>query len=142
MIEINTQIGTVRSEALLNRQFGLQLAEPSKSSVRIEQNDVLDFLRTLADSSVDVITTDPAYSGMNQHLKLGSGRIVGDYSAKGLDESKWFDEFHDTEENYLNFLGECQRILKPNSHIYIMFDSYSMLTLAPLTRRFFEVQNA
>lgn len=134
-------VNTVKSLTSPHRQADLTLLEPSDCSVHIEQNDALAFLRSLPDESVDVITTDPAYSGMNQYLKLGSGRIVGDYSNKGLDESKWFDEFHDTEENYLQFLGECQRVLKKNRHIYIMFDSYSMLTLSPLIRRFFDVKN-
>jgi len=140
-MEMNILVETATSSVLPNRQVGLRLVEPSSCSAHIEQNDALAFLRSLPDESVDVITTDPAYSGMNQYLKLGSGRIVGDYSAKGLDESKWFEEFHDTEENYLQFLGECQRVLKQNRHIYIMFDSYSMLTLAPLIRRFFDVKN-
>lgn len=134
-------INTIQSSVSKNRQADLTFIEPSDCSVHIEQNDALAFLRSLPDESVDVITTDPAYSGMNQYLKLGSGRIVGDYSSKGLDESKWFDEFHDTEDNYLQFLGECQRVLKKNRHIYIMFDSYSMLTLSPLVRRFFDVKN-
>lgn len=129
-METVLQVNTERPVALPNRQAGLELVEPSDYSARIEHNDALAFLRSLPDNSVDVVTTDPAYSGMNQYLKLGSGRIVGDYAAKGLDESKWFDEFHDTEENYLQFLGECQRIMKQNRHIYIMFDSYLMLTLA------------
>jgi len=47
-----------------------------------------------------LIVTDPAYSGMNNKLKLGKGRIVGNYSEKGQNDSKWFSEFNDTEENY------------------------------------------
>lgn len=102
-METNLLVETVAQTVSLKRQGGLRLVEPSSCSVHIEQNDALAFLCSLPDNSVDVITTDPAYSGMNQYLKLGSGRIVGDYSAKGLDESKWFEEFHDTEENYLQF---------------------------------------
>ena len=30
------------------------------------------------DASVDVIVTDPAYSGMNRHMMFGNGRIVGE----------------------------------------------------------------
>ena len=42
-------------------------------------------LRALPDASVDVITTDPGYSGMNRHMKFGHGRIVGQYSKPGND---------------------------------------------------------
>ncbi len=109
--------------------------------VKIYHQDALRFLRSLPSDSVDVIATDPAYSGMNQHLQLGSGRIIGKYENKGQEGSKWFEEFHDTEENYTAFLNECYRVLKTDRHIYIMFDSFSLLTLAPLVRNIFEVKN-
>lgn len=108
-------------------------------NIKIFQNDVIKFLKELPDESVDVITTDPAYSGMNQRMKFGNGRIVGKYQKEG--NKKWFEEFHDTEENYRVFLSECKRVLKKQSHLYIMFDSFSMLTLAPLVREYFDVKN-
>lgn len=114
--------------------------ESSDGRVKVYQQDAITFLSQLPDASVDMIITDPAYSGMNQKLKLGKGKIIGKYSEKG-DGAKWFDEFHDTEENYTLFLKECFRVLKKDSHIYIMFDSYSLLSLAPLLRTIFEVKN-
>ena len=110
--------------------------------VRIYQDDVISFLKKLPASSIDIITTDPAYSGMNNKLKLGNGRIVGKYSEKGKQQGKWFDEFKDTEKNYAEFLNECKRVLKKSTgHIYIMFDSFSLLTLGNIVRNFFEVKN-
>lgn len=109
--------------------------------VHLEQNDVLQFLRALPDSSVDLIVTDPAYSGMNQHLMLGKGRIVGVYKDRGRKEGKWFEEFLDTEDNYVSFLAECRRVLKDNRHIFIMFDSYSLLSLGQIVRQVFDVKN-
>ena len=107
--------------------------------VIIEQQDVITFLKKQPSASVDLILTDPAYSGMNQMLKLGKGRIIGKYASKG-DGQKWFDEFHDTEENYEIFLKECLRVLKPDRHIYLMFDSYSLLTLGSIVRKIFDVK--
>lgn len=107
--------------------------------VRVE--DCLQFLRSLPSASIDLIVTDPAYSGMNQHLQLGHGRIVGQYREAGESGAKWFTEFHDDPETYGVFLSECYRVLKDNRHIYIMFDSYSMLSLAPLVREVFSVKN-
>ncbi len=109
-------------------------------NVSISREDVFKFLSRIPNESVDLIVTDPAYSGMNQMLKLGRGKIIGQYSEKG-DGQKRFDEFHDTKENYERFLGECRRILKANRHIYIMFDSYSLLSLAPTVRNIFDVKN-
>ena len=111
-------------------------------SLHLEQNDCLTFLQTLPDDSVDVIVTDPAYSGMNEWLKLGNGRIVGQYADKGTENGKWFEEFPDSAANYQQFLAECRRVLNPaTGHIYIMFDSYSLLSLGPLMRDYFAVKN-
>lgn len=110
-------------------------------SVRIEHDDCVAFLDGLAPGSVDVIVTDPAYSGMNNKLQLGKGRIVGQYRDRGTAESKWFAEFEDTAENYARFLSACRRALNPQGHIYLMFDSFSLLSLAPIVREFFDVKN-
>lgn len=115
--------------------------ESPDQRISLFQDDAINFLKNLPKSSVDVIITDPAYSGMNQRLKLGRGKIIGKYSEAGKDGAKWFEEFHDTKENYKTFLEECYRVLKKNRHIYIMFDSYSLLTLAPIARDVFEVKN-
>lgn len=115
--------------------------ESKDQGLSIFQDDAINFLKNLPAASIDVIITDPAYSGMNQKLKLGSGKIIGKYSDAGKGHAKWFEEFHDTEENYKTFLQECFRVMKNNRHIYIMFDSYSLLTLAPVVRDIFEVKN-
>ena len=41
-----------------------------------------NMLKKIPDNSIDIIVTDSAYSGMNNHLKLGKGRIV-EYKDKG-----------------------------------------------------------
>jgi site-specific DNA-methyltransferase (adenine-specific) len=111
--------------------------------VSLRVADCLELLGSLPDESVDVIVTDPAYSGMNQHLKFGHGRIVGDYrgGTNGAGNSKWFAEFHDDPTTFGVFLGECRRVLKPERHLYVMFDSYSLLSLAPLVRAHFDLKN-
>jgi site-specific DNA-methyltransferase (adenine-specific) len=106
---------------------------------QIEHQDCIQFLRSLPDESVDLILTDPAYSGMNRHLKFGRGRIVGRYSDP--ENGKWFTEFDDDPANYRAFLAESRRVLRNDRHLYLMFDSFSLLTLAPLVREFFAVKN-
>lgn len=113
-----------------------------QNKISIYQDDAISFLEKLPSNSVDLIVTDPAYSGMNNKLQLGKGRIVGDYSEKGKVNGKWFDEFEDSEENYAKFLTECKRVLKKSTgHIYIMFDSYSLLSLGSIVRKYFDVKN-
>lgn len=92
-------------------------------------------LEKLPQNSVDVIITDPAYSGMNKRLKYGKGRIVGQY------EKDWFPEFDDSVVNYRLLLNKMQRVLNKDGHLYIMFDSYSLLTLGHIIREFFDIKN-
>lgn len=108
------------------------------SRYAIEQADCLSFLRERAPSSVDVIVTDPAYSGMNRHLRLGHGRIVGNYSSPSNDG--WFEEFNDDARQFAQLLKQFRRVLKDDRHVYIMFDSYSLLSLGALVRRHFDVK--
>ncbi len=115
--------------------------ESEDKRISIFKDDAISFLKDLPDNSVDLIVTDPAYSGMNQKLKLGSGKIIGKYKEAGQQGAKWFEEFHDTEENYKAFLQECFRVMKNDRHIYIMFDSYSLLTLGSIARQVFDVKN-
>src|ERR1022692_4402879 len=84
-------------------------------------SDCLAFLAGLPDESVDLIVTDPAYSGMNRHLMFGNGRIVGDYQS--ADNQEWFAEFHDDPATYRGFLEQCWRVLRNDRHLYLMFDS-------------------
>jgi len=111
-------------------------------SAVVAHQDAVGFLRSLPAGSVDVLVTDPAYSGMNARLKLGRGRIVGRYADKGTADGKWFGEFEDTAENYHAFLAACRHALHPErGHIYIMFDPFSILTLGALLREHFAVKN-
>jgi site-specific DNA-methyltransferase (adenine-specific) len=114
--------------------------EAGDRQIKIYHEDAIAFLSKLPSESVDLIVTDPAYSGMNQRLQLGRGRIIGKYVDKAT-SGKWFDEFHDTPENYNSFLSQCWRVLKKDRHIYLMFDSFSLLSLAPLVRDVFDVKN-
>ena len=100
--------------------------------------DCMDYLRSLETDSVDLIITDPAYSGMNRHLRLGHGRIVGHYSSPG--NADWFQEFDDDPEKFACFLQECKRVLREGRHIYIMFDTFSLLTLGATVRDHFGVK--
>ena len=109
-------------------------------AARLVREDAISLLRSLPDASIDVLVTDPAYNGMNRHLALGKGRIVGKYDARG-DGGRWFEEFDDSPENYAMFLDEVARVLGPDKPLYLMFDAYSMLTLAPLVRDRFLVKN-
>jgi site-specific DNA-methyltransferase (adenine-specific) len=126
---------TPGESSLTSQQLGTRAIV---TDVDIRIDDCMHFLGELADESVDVIVTDPAYSGMNQHMRFGHGRIVGHYGKPG--NERWFSEFSDDAETYRRFLGECRRVLRNDRHIYIMFDSFSLLSLGALVREHFDVK--
>jgi site-specific DNA-methyltransferase (adenine-specific) len=109
--------------------------------VWIGQEDCRAFLAQVESGSVDLIVTDPPYSGMNRQMQYGRGRIVGDYAARGQAEEGWFADIEDDPEFWTDFLRECRRVLAPHGHIYLMFDSLSLLKLAPLVQATFDVKN-
>ncbi len=115
--------------------------ETDNEIARLVRADCFALLRSLPDASVDLVATDPAYSGMNQHLKLGRGRIVGSYAGAGRPGERWFQEFRDDPDTFRALLAELHRVLKPDRHVYVMFDSYSLLSLGPLVRERFDVKN-
>ncbi len=108
------------------------------ATATVVRADCMSFLRSLEADSVDLIVTDPAYSGMNRHLKLGHGRIVGNYSQP--DNDAWFPEFDDDPETFGELLRECHRVLRDGRHLYVMFDTFSLLTLGAVVRDFFGVK--
>ena len=136
LFELSENTLSVKQKKANIKSTGIKLPHAS-----IVHQDVLAFLKGLKPESVDLIITNPAYSGMNQHLLLGKGRIVGNYQDKGENNGKWFEEFHDTAENYSQFLNECARVLKPDRHLFLMLDSFSMLSLGHLVRNVFNVKN-
>lgn len=137
-IDLKIDLGVIKKE----QPSGVASFKYGKHNVVIKQDDCISFLNGLPVGSVDLIVTDPAYSGMNNKLKLGKGRIVGKYNEKGSENGRWFGEFEDTEENYGKFLLACKRVLKKETgHIYIMFDSFSLLSLGSIIRNYFDVKN-
>jgi site-specific DNA-methyltransferase (adenine-specific) len=116
----------------------MKIYKPTEN-VQICNADCFEFLSSLPNESVDIIITDPGYSGMNNKLNFGRGRIVGNYQKK--DNDKWFTEFKDEPDNFRKFLVECNRVMRNDRHIYIMFDNFSILSLGAIIREVFNVKN-
>ncbi len=86
-----------------------------------------------------MVTTDPAYSGMNQHMSFGHGRIVGRYGQSG--QPALVHGVPRRPGAFLAFLQACHRVMRDGGHIYVMFDSFSLLSLGHLMREVFAVKN-
>lgn len=80
--------------------------------------DCLEWLHVIEDKSVDLIITDPAYESLEKHRAVGTTtRLV----------TEWFPIFKNTQLS--QFLAECFRVLKNDTHFYIYCDQETMHVL-------------
>lgn len=87
------------------------------SDHEILQLDALEGLRGLADKSVDLILSDPAYSSLEQWREMGTTTRLKE--SKGS-SNKWFAT---VDNDYFGpFIKECLRVLKPNTYLMLMGD--------------------
>ena len=74
---------------------------------KVIQGDCLEVMKGIPDNSIDCIITDPPYG-----MKYQSARRTATPQFKKIENDNnidWFPEF----------IKECYRVLKNNSHIYI-----------------------
>lgn len=97
------------------------------SNYKLFNGNCLDIIKTLPDESIDLIVTDPPYkciSGGKPHLKNQPSGILS------KNDGKIFEHNNISPEEYF---GELYRILKDESHCYIMTNTINiekMLTIA------------
>ncbi|MEK6884180.1 MAG: DNA methyltransferase [Nanoarchaeota archaeon] len=91
------------------------------SSFRLEQQDAIDFLKTIGSDSVDLFITDPAYESLEKHRKIGTTTRL---------TKQWFDIFPNTR--YTDLFTEMFRVLKNNRHCYVFCDQETMFVIKPI----------
>jgi len=80
-----------------------------------------EYMGGLADGSIDMICTDPAYWTLNKWREVGTTtRLGGHKDADQRDESKWFETID--ANDLRDLMNEIWRVLKNNSHAYIFCD--------------------
>jgi len=88
---------------------------------RVIQKDAVKLLSSLGDESVDLIFTDPAYESLEKHRRIGTTTRL---------KQKWFDIF--PNERFGELFEQFYRVLKMNSHCYIMCDQETMFIIKPI----------
>jgi len=103
-------------------------------TIKLYQQDALEFLKTLPSASVDCIITDPAWESLQKWREVGTTtRLGGHHDPTKRREEMWFPTFADTLVPTM--LKECGRVLKPGRHFYCFCDYTSLKLLvasAPL----------
>ena len=83
----------------------------------IWKSDAVDLVKTLPDSSVDLIVTDPAYQSLEKWRALGTTTRLKQSKASS---NAWFKTF--PNERYYDLFAQFFRVLKPGSHLYMFCD--------------------
>jgi len=100
-------------------------------NIKLYNGDCLEVMKDIPDGSVDLIVTDPPYrtiSGGNKS-KWASGYPN---SVLSKNDGKIFEQ---NDINHLDWLKESYRVLKNNSHIYIMTNLLNLFTIQQLAER-------
>ena len=93
----------------------------------LHKKDAVEFLMDMGDESVDLIVTDPAYESLEKHRKIGTTTRLKNSDASSND---WFEIF--PNYRFEEFFGECYRVLKKDTHMYMMCDQETMFVVKPI----------
>ncbi len=94
------------------------------------QDDAVNWLSTLDNSSVDLIITDPPYESLEKHRKIGTTTRLKESNSSS---NQWFQIF--PNERFESLLKEVYRVLKKNSHFYIFCDQETMFIVKPIAEK-------
>jgi site-specific DNA-methyltransferase (adenine-specific) len=107
------------------------MAQPSSPLVtpllyELSTADAVGWLRGLPPDSVDLLVTDPAYESLEKHRAVGTTTRLKHSKASSND---WFAIFPNARFGEL--FREVYRVLKPNTHFYLLCDAETMFVAKP-----------
>ncbi|HHQ4530616.1 TPA: DNA-methyltransferase [Aeromonas hydrophila] len=93
----------------------------------LHQGDAIEWLKSLNDSSVDLLITDPPYESLEKHRKVGTTtRLKQSKSSSNM----WFEIFPNSRFETLFY--EAYRVLRKNSHFYLFCDQETAFIVKPI----------
>ena len=93
----------------------------------IQQQDAVDFLRSLEPGSVDLIITDPPYSSLEKHRNKGTTTRLKQSNASSND---WFPVV--SNEYFPAFFEVAYAALAKNAHLYLYCDDETAYVVKPM----------
>jgi site-specific DNA-methyltransferase (adenine-specific) len=92
----------------------------------LSTQDAVAWLREQPGASVDLLITDPAYESLEKHRAIGTTTRLKHSKSSSND---WFAIFPNARFGEL--FREVYRVLKPNSHFYLLCDAETMFVAKP-----------
>jgi site-specific DNA-methyltransferase (adenine-specific) len=99
----------------------------SSPAFNLGQCDAVTWLRSLADESVDLLITDPAYESLEKHRAIGTTTRLKHSKASSND---WFPIFPNAR--FSELFAEAYRVLARDAHFYLFCDQETMFVAKPL----------
>jgi site-specific DNA-methyltransferase (adenine-specific) len=90
-------------------------------------DDAVTWLRSLADSSVDLVVTDPPYESLEKHRAIGTTTRLKVSSASS---NPWFQIFPNAR--FPELFAEIYRVMRADSHFYLFCDAETAFVAKPL----------
>ena len=102
-----------------------------KEEINLIKGDCLSIMKDIPSESIDLVVTDPPYRTISGGNK---SKWVSGYpnSVLSKNDGKIFTY---NNINHLTWIKECYRVLKNNSHIYIMTNLLNLFSLQKLTEQ-------
>ena len=102
----------------------------SNSEFALSRSDAVTWLRTLPNSSVDLVVTDPPYESLEKYRAVGTTTRLKKSKSSS---NNWFDIF--PNERFEELFVEVERVLKKNSHFYLFCDQETMFVVKPIAEK-------
>lgn len=106
------------------------LPRSASPSFRVARSDAVELLETLADGSVDLVVTDPAYESLEKHRAVGTTTRLKQSKASSND---WFHIFPNAR--FPALFRELHRVLAKNAHAYMFSDQETMFVVKPIAEQ-------
>src|SRR5688500_20271058 len=92
--------------------------------------DAVGWLRSRPAESVDLLITDPAYESLEKHRAIGTTTRLKHSKSSSND---WFTIFPNARFGEL--FEQAYRVLKRDTHFYLLCDAETMFVAKPLAER-------
>lgn len=103
---------------------------PPATHARLAQQDAVDWLQSMPDSSVDLVVTDPPYESLEKHRAIGTTTRLKHSKASSND---WFTIFPNIR--FPELFREVHRVLRKNRHFYLYCDPETAFVAKPLAEQ-------
>lgn len=96
-------------------------------NLQIAQLDAVQWLSTLPSDSADLLITDPPYESLEKHRAIGTTTRL---KVSAGSSNPWFTVFPNAR--FAELFSEVYRVLKRNSHFYLMCDQETAFIAKPI----------